>query len=757
MTVTKTRVARAALVFGLALTPAAHGGVIPRPDQIVPGDGAFEIGAATVLKVPKGDSEAENAARYLAELWQRTNAMVLPVSAVAPAARTPTARTPAAADSSITFRRERGFGPEGYKLKVQPHRITVSAATGAGLFYGAMTLWQLLPPDPAARKIPSQTISDAPRYAWRGLMLDSARHFQSPAFIHSMIDWMAWHKLNVLHWHLTDDQGWRLQIRKYPRLTAIGAWRGSYGGFYSQAEVREIVAHAARRHVQIVPEIEMPGHAQAAVAAYPALGAGSQPLAVSGNWGVHTHLFNLEPQTFSFLEDVLAEVMQMFPSRYVHVGGDEAVKDEWNASSQVQARAHQLGIHDAEALQAYFTQRIGRYLAAHGRRLVGWDEILTPGLPTDAIVMSWRGVSGAHNAAVAGNDAILAPQPTLYFDRRQSTLATEPPGRLELVSLQDVYRFDPSDPNLSATQQQHVLGIEASIWTEHIQTDQRVEWMALPRAAALAEVGWSTPNHSWPDFLTRLPPMFARYRAHRLSYADSVFGIDAKAASGPLGPTLTLANEAELKDAARGVIRYTLDGGDPTANSTAYTSPLTVPAGAEVRAATFVGTEQASRTWVRRLEANASRRRDSHDLELCSNRLGLLLEPSGAAGNAGNPLAVDIMNPCWIDRGVDLSRGASIVVSVAPLPFNYELGADAASIPLGKPQTAQGELEVHVDTCDTPAFATLPLAPAAANSGVTTLPTQQLPSLPGRHDLCLRFARPRLDPMWALDWVEIRE
>src|SRR6202795_3018410 len=229
MIVTKTRAARAALVFGLALSAAAHGGVIPLPAKIVPGDGSFEIGAATVLKVRKGDSEAASAARYLAELWQRTNALVLQVSAGAP-----TAGTPAAADSAIIFRREQGFGPEGYQLKVQPHRITVSAATGAGLFYGAMTLWQLLPPDPAERRIPSQTITDAPRYAWRGLMLDSARHFQSPAFIHSMIDWMAWHKLNVLHWHLTDDQGWRIQINKYPRLTSIGAWRGDYGGFYSQ-------------------------------------------------------------------------------------------------------------------------------------------------------------------------------------------------------------------------------------------------------------------------------------------------------------------------------------------------------------------------------------------------------------------------------------------------------------------------------------------------------------------------------------------
>src|SRR6202795_2054706 len=285
MIVTKTRAARAALVFGLALSAAAHGGVIPLPAKIVPGDGSFEIGAATVLKVRKGDSEAASAARYLAELWQRTNALVLQVSAGAPTAGTPTAETPAAADSAIIFRREQGFGPEGYQLKVQPHRITVSAATGAGLFYGAMTLWQLLPPDPAERRIPSQTITDAPRYAWRGLMLDSARHFQSPAFIHSMIDWMAWHKLNVLHWHLTDDQGWRLEIHKYPRLSSVGAWRipavvpgaptpERYGGFYTQDEVREIVRFAASRHVQIIPEIDMPGHATAANRRVPAPGGG---------------------------------------------------------------------------------------------------------------------------------------------------------------------------------------------------------------------------------------------------------------------------------------------------------------------------------------------------------------------------------------------------------------------------------------------------------------------------------------------------
>ena len=227
----------------------------------------------------------------------------------------------------------------------------------------------------------------------------------------------------------------------------------TYGGYYTQDEVRGIVAFAATRHVQIVPEIDMPGHAQAAIAAYPALGTasgeGTPSLAVSSKWGVHTHLFNVEPSTFAFLENVLGEVLQLFPSPYVHVGGDEAVKDEWNASPTVQARARELGISDSAALQTYFTQGIGRYLSAHGRRLVGWDEILQPGLPSDAVVMSWHGTSGARAAARRGNDTVLAPQPTLYFDRRQSTLATEPPGRLEISSLADVYRFEPLDPQLS--------------------------------------------------------------------------------------------------------------------------------------------------------------------------------------------------------------------------------------------------------------------------------------------------------------------
>jgi hexosaminidase len=721
------------------------------PAEIKLGKGSFELSAATMIEAPRAGSGAADAARYLSDLWRRTNGMILAVRSSSADAST---------DSLIQFEQQSGYGPEAYQVEVAPHRIIVSASTATGLFYGAVTLWQLLPPGGVAGQIPAQTIRDAPTYAWRGLMLDSARHFQSPAFIRSMIDWMAMHKLNVLHWHLTDDQGWRLEIRRYPRLTSVGAWRVEpggtrYGGFYTQDEVRDIVRFAATRHVQIVPEIEMPGHATAAIAAYPSVGAaGDGGLRVSANWGVHSHLFNLEPGTFEFLENVLGEVLQLFPSRYIHVGGDEAVKDEWNASPTVQARASQLGIHGADAMQTYFTQKIARFLSARGRRAVGWDEIMQPGLPSDAVVMAWRGVSGAHAAAIKGNDTILAPDPALYFDHRQSNLASEPPGRLIIISLEDVYRFEPDDKELTDIQRRHILGLQAELWSEHITTGQRLEWMALPRAAALAEVGWSS-QRSWPDFLRRLVSMSARYRALNLDYADSVFGIDSHFARTAGGVSVTLGNLPELKDAGLDPrIHYTLDGQEPSAASALYEVPLTVSVGTEIRAATFLGLQQASRTWSSRPDAHAGARRNSHELELCSNAVGLLLEPSsGAAPDA--PLAVDIMNPCWIYRDVELGSASRVTAAVAALPFNYELGMDAAKIRVGDNRTPVGELEVHVDGCDTASLGVLPLAPAADKNGITELPPLKLPPLSGRHDVCLRFARPRLDPLWALDWVEI--
>jgi hexosaminidase len=750
----------AALALCAMSAAAGPAGVIPQPAKIEPRDGSFKVSAATVIQAAPDDPATLQGARYLSSLWKRSNQLTLRVISQADSPK---------AGSLIGFRTEPGLGAEAYRLEVSPHRITVSATTPTGLFYGAVTLWQLLPARPGGGEIAAQTITDEPRYPWRGLMLDSSRHFQSPAFVRSMIDWMAWHKLNVLHWHLTDDQGWRLEIRRYPKLTSVGAWRipasvpgsGSqkpYGGFYTRQQVREIVAFAATRHVQIVPEIDMPGHAQAALAAYPELGAiDSHPaLPVSAKWGVHSHLFNVEPGTFEFLQNVLDEVMQLFPSRYIHIGGDEAVKDEWNASAVVQARARQLGINDANALQTYFTQKISGYLAGKGRRAVGWDEILQPGLTPDTVVMSWHGASAAHAAAIGGNDAVLAPDPQLYFDHRQSPLATEPPGRIAMISLKSVYDFELYDAALSGMQQQHILGLQADLWSEYMQTERRVDWMALPRAAALAEVGWSAQQRSWPDFLERLAAMFARYRAFGLNYADSVFGIEPEYAADNGAIRVTLSNLPELTGAVPDArIRYTLNGGAPNFRSMSYSQPLELAPGTQLRAATFLGSAQVSRIFGVHLDSHTVARRTSHRMELCSHDISFLLDPlTGAAPDA--PFAIDIMNPCWIYRGADLSRGPRFTAAVAPLPFNYELGADTAKIPVGDARSPEGELEIHVDGCDTPPI-TVPLASAATHAGVTILPAQRLPTLPGRHDICLRFARPRLDPLWALDWAEIGE
>jgi hexosaminidase len=758
----RTRAAMKIAALALCALPATAGqtGVIPQPAKIEPGNGSFQVSPATIIQAADDGTEALQGAHYLSALWKQSNQLSLPVVSKG---SDPTG------DSLITFRTAPGFAAEAYRLEVSPRRILISATSAAGLFYGAVTLWQLLPAGPSGGEIAAQTIIDEPRYPWRGLMLDSSRHFQSPAFVRSMIDWMAWHKLNMLHWHLTDDQGWRLEIRKYPRLTSVGAWRipasvrGSpspkrYGGYYTQQQVRDIVAFAATRHVQIVPEIDMPGHAQAALAAYPELGAiDSHPsLPVSAKWGVHSHLFNLEPGTFEFLQNVLDEVMQLFPSHYIHIGGDEAVKDEWNASAAVQARARQLGLRDGNALQSYFTQKISGYVSAKGRRVVGWDEIMQPGLASDAVVMSWHGAAAAHAAALSGNDTVLAPDPQLYFDHRQSPLAAEPPGRISIISLKNVYDFEPRDAALSEAQQRHILGLQADLWTEHMQTERRVEWMALPRAAALAEVGWSSPQRNWPDFLKRLGPMFARYRAFGINYADSVFGIESEYVQGAGAIGATLSNLPELTDAVPdATIRYTLNGGEPNFRSMRYSQPLDLKAGTQIRTATFLGAQQVSRIFAAHLDSHTAARRTSHQLELCSDAVGLLLEPSaGAAPDA--PFAVDIINPCWIYRGADLTRGPRFTAAVAQLPFNYELGADTAKIRVGDAHSADGELEIHIDRCETPPI-TLPLAPAAMRDGVTILPAQRLPTLAGRHDICLRFARPRLDPLWALDWAEIGE
>jgi hexosaminidase len=645
-----------------------------------------------VVRVRANDAQGRRTAAWFVDLVGRTrglNLRLVDKASLAPA---------------IVFQLAypEAFEADAYKLEITPKGVVITASTDAGLLYGAGTLWQMMTADGARAgpvTLKAMTIADQPRFAWRGLMLDSARHYQSPAYIRRLIDVMALHKLNVLHWHLTDDQAWRLQIRKYPRLTEVGAWRvpaGAgpaadvdpktgrprlYGGFYSQDEVRALVAYAQARHVTIVPEIEMPGHALAAIVAYPRLGVVEAPAAVSSDWGVFPWLYNADEETFGFLQDVLDEVMELFPSRYIHIGGDEAVKDQWKASPRMQARMRALGIGDEAALQGYFTARVAKYLADHGRRAIGWDEILEGGLPAGTAVMSWRGVEGAEKAARLGHDTVLAAWPTLYFDNRQSASPDEPPGRGRLVTLKDVYAFDPIPAGTPPAEARHVLGVQANVWSEHIRTEDRVDHMTWPREAAVAELGWSPPpTHDWASFQARMRPWMARYAA---------LGVNASYA--------------------------------------AFASP----------------------------RAPDPYRRVSQELSTCSDKLTLSLEDDAPVSGKRAVFLIDVMDPCWKWQGADLTGVAAISASVGQVPFNFQIGADRDKIVLRKPRTPEGELEVRLDRCEGDPIAVLPLKAAAADPAVTTL-SAAIPPTAGRHDLCFAFTGGNLDPMWAIDRIELK-
>jgi hexosaminidase len=682
------------LALGLAAcatAPAPRLDVTPAPAEAVITRGTLVVDHGARILVPPGDAAARRTAEILADLTVRAGGPRLAVS-----------EDPQA--TAIVFRRGpvRLAGPEAYALEVAPRQAVVTAPTDAGLFRGAMSLWQLLTATGTPARLPLARIDDAPRFAWRGLMLDSARHYQSPAFIRSLIDAMAAHKLNVLHWHLTDDQAWRLEIRKYPKLTEVGAWRVPagqgpaadidpatgrprlYGGFYTQDEVRELVAYAAERQVAIVPEIEMPGHASAAIAAYPQLAASpSARGAVPADWGVYPNLFNTDDATFGFLEDVLDEVMALFPSTHIHVGGDEAVKDQWKASPQVQSQMRALGIADEKALQSWFVQRIGRHVTAHGRRLLGWDEILEGGLASEATVMSWRGIDGAVAAARAGHDAVLAPAPVLYFDNRQSDRPDEPPGRGRVVSLREVYAFDPAPAALTVEERAHILGLQGNLWTEHVRTEDRAAHMAFPRALAVAELGWSPAARlSWEDFFRRAQRDVARLRALGFPAAQSPF-------LPPYVPT------------------------DP-------------------------------------------RRRVNRELKTCTENLTLALEDDAPVRGERAVFLTDIMNPCWLWPAAELDGVAGLKVRVGQLPFNFQIGEDVKKIKVAKPRTSSGELEVRLDGCGNEPVAVVSLASAVGNPAVTEL-SAPLPKVSGRHDLCFSFTRPGVDPIWAVAGVELVE
>lgn len=425
---------------------------------------------------------------------------------------------------------------EGYILAVNPSDITITASSESGFFYALQTLRQMLPAELNRKapigslrniKIPCVTITDEPRFKWRGLMLDVARHFMPKDDVLKFIDLAAYHKLNTVHMHLTEDQGWRIEIKKYPKLTEVGAWRKEtvvgrntseydgkpHGGFYTQDDLREIVAYAKNQHINIVPEIDMPGHMQAAIASYPWLSTGKQ-VEVFTRWGVNDLVLNTRPETVQFCKDVLAEVLEIFPSEFIHIGGDECPKTQWKNDPYEQDKIKELGLKDEHELQSWFIRQMDDFLVKKGRRLIGWDEILEGGLAQNATVMSWRGVAGGVTAAGMGHDVVMSPTSHMYLDYYQGQPEEEPLAIGGYLTLESVYSFNPVTSQIPADKAHHILGVQGNIWTEYIKDMKHVEYMAYPRTCAVAEIGWTKQeDRNYSEFLNRLNHHYPRLKA----------------------------------------------------------------------------------------------------------------------------------------------------------------------------------------------------------------------------------------------------
>jgi len=507
--------------------------LIPIPAKVQTKAGSFALGGSTSIV-------ASPDLRPHAELLR---------DQLRPATGLPLALAPSGTGSRISLALDpslASLGDEGYRLTANAEEVAIRASKPAGILQGSQTLRQLLPPEIFRRApvsgvswaVPGVEIEDRPSFGWRGSHLDVGRHFMPKEFVLKHIDLLALHKFNVFHWHLTEDQGWRIEIKKYPKLTEVGAWRKDsmtaprthdpakrkftgkpHGGYYTQDDVREVVRYAADRGITVVPEIEMPGHAMAAIAAYPELGNTGKPIEVHTYWGITDHVLGVTDNVLRFFENVFDEVLELFPSKFIHVGGDECPKTEWRQTPSAQERMKKEGLKNEDELQSWFIRHFDSWLAKKGRRLVGWDEILEGGLAPGATVMSWRGEEGGIEAAKAGHDVVMAPQKPTYLDHSQTELPVEPPGIGGHNSLEDVYAYKPVPKELSAEEGKHVLGAQGQIWTEYMPDPKRVEYMAWPRLIALAEVLWSPPEtRDLASFKSRLETHLKRLAILDVNY-----------------------------------------------------------------------------------------------------------------------------------------------------------------------------------------------------------------------------------------------
>ena len=572
--------------------------IIPKPAFLQLTDGTFRIDRKTTLFVETGDSAVLRTVGFFNDQLKKAAGFTLPVVSDDPLTH--------GGEKGI-FWLDAGLKDEAYSLSVSPDMIKVEYGSGAGAFYALQTLLQMLPAaifsdsvqSSVQWAVPCCEIEDEPRFPYRGMHLDCCLHFFDIPFLKRYIDLMALHKVNRFHWHLTEDQGWRIEIKKYPLLTEKGQWRketvvGSlasgvydgkpYGGYYSQEEIKDLVKYAAERYVTIIPEIEIPGHSLAAISCYPELSCGLEDhYETATRWGIFRQVYCPKEETFKFLEDVFDEVIELFPSELIHIGGDECPKASWQRCPHCQALIKKLGLKDEFELQSWFIQRMEKYINSKGRQIIGWDEILQGGLAPNAKVMSWLGEEGGIKAAQQHHEVVMSPYPKYYLDYWQGDPDSEPLAMGGPTLLRTMYEYNPVPEVLSPEEQRYIIGVEGCVWTEYMPTPARVEYMAWPRMCAIAESGWTKAGKDWEDFTQRLETHLDRLDRMHVGYCRNFWD-----------PFIEFHKDTEHSkvvtmsiDAPGSEIRYTLDGSAPTSASPVYEGPFAINRQQRVTAAAF--------------------------------------------------------------------------------------------------------------------------------------------------------------------------
>lgn len=586
------------LLFNLSFSQLQQLPIIPKPKIFKVEEGVFVLSNQTIIQAQNNSFEA----LFLQKAILQRTGIELKIDA--------NPKAESIINLSLLVPSNADFNKELHTVSITNSYIQIQAASNQGLFYGIQSLIQLIPFETKSEiKLTTTEIVDQPKFKWRGLHLDASRHFFSKDFVKKYIDYLAMYKMNTFHWHLTDDQGWRIEIKKYPKLTEVGAWRkgsmvGHYnentydnerhGGFYTQEDIKEIVAYAQNRHITIVPEIEMPGHALAALASYPEYSCSGGPFEVAKQWGVLEDVFCPKEETFTFLENILAEVIPLFPSEYIHIGGDECPKTRWKNCPNCQNLIKAKGLKDEHELQSYFIQRIEKFVNSKGKKIIGWDEILEGGLAPNAAVMSWRGTEGGIEAAKLKHYVVMTPGSHCYFDHYQGDPKNEPLAIGGYTNLEKVYSFNPIPEVLTNEESQYILGAQGNLWTEYITDEKKVEYMIFPRMMALAEVLWGTAYPTdFTQFQDRVIGQFQTLDRLGINYSKAIFEVTSTVNPSKSGNGV----EFQLKSAnSNNGIRFTTDGTEPKATSLSYTNPISITQNTTVKAAFFEGQNQKSAT-----------------------------------------------------------------------------------------------------------------------------------------------------------------